>query len=256
MTGITDISTRLPTKPQKELFNQSFILDQTSLNKIGYQVIRNYGTNVEQFELDFDQASSGQLYFSQRVGAITHQYKVELSSSNLSEDPTPGGFHTDFWVQKFPPPYIAALCLKTDPRYPHYGRTQIAHVTQFIQRMEEAFGISENDLLTHKLNYQLAETIYQYPMLEKRDSQLVFRFHESLFDHQQKTPFDTPNMNFHAMLRAVLLDVSNDLSLNSGDLMIMSNEIILHRRNECTHAFDLKTNTWESREMATLRFYL
>ncbi|MGL5161600.1 MAG: hypothetical protein ACRC8E_04960, partial [Plesiomonas shigelloides] len=78
-------------------------IDTQAIRDCGYQVIRGFGINVDEFEQVFDRISRRQLYYSERIGSVCHQYSVEVSSDNFSQQMRTGGFHTDFMFQEQPP---------------------------------------------------------------------------------------------------------------------------------------------------------
>ncbi|MBX9753357.1 MAG: TauD/TfdA family dioxygenase [Pseudomonadaceae bacterium] len=242
---------------EKKTQNSVLQFDPCALAEKGFQVIRRYGTDIFQLERDLDRVSCGQLYYSNRVGVLCHQYSVLPESANFSEQMLCGGFHTDFMFQPHPPAYIALLCLQPDPKHPFYGRNQVVHVQPFLERMQQAFGVSEQDLRDHRLVYDLAERgRFEQPILDDLDGKLIFRFHERLLGKGQMQGGAETDMSMAAMLHAVMMDVTADICLDRGDLLILSNHHALHRRGECSIEFDGVAGKWRAREMATIRFNL
>lgn len=241
---------------ERKIQSSTLQLDQGALAEKGFQVIRRYGTDVFRFERDLDRVSGGQLYYSSRMGVLCHQYSVLPESNNFSEQMLCGGFHSDFMFQPHPPAYIALLCLQQDPRHPLYGRNQVVHIRSFLERMQQAFGLSEQDLKEYKLVYDLAERgRFEQPILEDLDGKTIFRFHELLLGKSQM-PWGSAGMSVAGMLHAVMMDVTADVCLERGDLLVLSNHHALHRRGECSIEFEGVTGKWRAREMATIRFNL
>lgn len=242
---------------EKTTPNKALQLDQCELAENGFQLIRQYGIDVSRLERDLDQISGGQLYYSSRVGALCHQYSVLPESANFSEQMLGGGFHTDFMFQPNPPAYIALLCLQPDPRHPLYGRNQVVHVRPFLERMQQIFGVSEQELKEYRLLYDLAERgRFEQPILSDLDGKPIFRFHERLLAKGQMKGISAPDMSVAAMLHAVMMEVMADICLDRGDLLILSNHNALHRRGECSIEFAGVAGKWHAREMATIRFNL
>ncbi|WP_421505005.1 TauD/TfdA family dioxygenase [Erwinia rhapontici] len=232
-------------------------LNKHELQENGYQIIRGYGTDVAHFEQDLNRESAGQLHFSGRIGTICHQYSVLPESENLSEQLQCGGFHTDFMFQPEPPAYIALLCLKPDPRHPFYGLNQIVHMKAFLERLHQTFGINDQMLKEASLVYSLpGHGRVEQPMLAELNGKYVFRFHEKLLDKEQPFLSDTSGISLSGRLHCIMMDVASDISLDRGDMLILSNHHALHRRGECSIRFDTGSNTWQSREMASIRFNL
>lgn len=232
-------------------------LNQRELSDNGFQVIRKYGLDVMQLERDLDQLSGGQLYYSDRMGSLCHQYSVLPETDNFSEQMACGGFHTDFMFQPNPPSHIALLCLKPDPRHPFYGRNQIVHMRPFLEKMQLIFGVAEQDLKNLMLIYDFAEHgRFEKPLISDFEDKTIFRFHEKLLSNGQQKVLFAPDMPLASMLNAVMMDVMVEVSLDSGDLLILSNHNALHRRGECSVEFSGIAGKWLAREMASIRFNL
>ena len=210
--------------------------------------------DVDRLERDLNAISGGKLFFSERLGGVTHQFRVLQHSHNLSEQASCGGYHTDFMFQPHPPEFIALLCIKPDPKHPFYGRNQIVHYDAFVQKIRSVYGISELDLLELKVKYVFPNRpAIEMPILQHYGERNIFRLHTSLIGAAltQKFLIDTP---LRDAIDAVCGDVAQDIVLDQGDLLIVSNHIALHRRSECTLAFDPDGSSFKSREMASIRF--
>lgn len=241
---------------EKKIRSSALQLDQVALSENGFQIIRQYGTDVSRLECDLDRLSGGQLYYSNRMGVLCHQYSVLPESPNFSEQMLCGGFHTDFMFQPNPPAYIALLCLQQDPRHPLYGRNQVVHMRSFVERVQQAFGLSEQDLKEYRLVYDLAERgRFEQPILDDLDGKTIFRFHELLLGKNQMQ-WGSAEMSVVSMLHAVMMDITADICLESGDLLLLSNHHVLHRRGECSIKFEGVTGEWHARKMASIRFNL
>ena len=251
---------RLPL-PSKTFFRPQSItkIDVQSIQNQGYQVIRDFGTNVIEFEQVFNRISNEQLYYSPRVGGICHQYSVEIDSNNFSEQMRTGGFHTDFMFQDKPPEYIGLLCLETDPKHPIYGRNQIVSMSALLERLSSGFGLSVDDILQRHLPYRFANgQCFSVPLLHRSNGQLQFKFHQHLItDDMYGDKFKEKVIEtYMTQLHAAMIDVAEDICLDAGDLLVLSNHHALHRRGECSVSFNADNKTWRSRKMASIRFNL
>ncbi|PST95677.1 taurine catabolism dioxygenase TauD [Photobacterium iliopiscarium] len=234
-------------------------IDTKVIRDYGYQVIRNFGTNVDELEQVFDLISNSQLYYSERIGSICHQYSVEVSSDNFSQQMRTGGFHTDFMFQEQPPEYIALLCLETDPKHPIYGRNQVVSMSALLERLSSGFCLSIEELLQRNIPYYFANgQHFPVPLLQKINGNLQFKFHQHLAsDSTHESIIRNKELSIYlAQLHAAMIDVSEDICLDIGDLLVISNHHALHRRSECSVKFDSVNKVWRSRKMATLRFNL
>ena len=242
---------------KKNLTHTALKLDLCVLAEKGFQVVREYGTDLIQFEQDLDQVSGGQLFYSNRIGSICHRYSVLPESDNLSEKLSCGGFHTDFMFQIDPPEYIALLCLKADPRHPIYGRNQIVSWENFREKIYTLFGLTEDDLKQRQLPYDLpGHGKFKQALLYEFHGNNIFRFHELFLDSDLIQDHQVKGVSWQAALHAVFMDVAHDICLNRGDLLIVSNHHALHRRSECSIAYNETSGQWDSREMASIRFNL
>lgn len=231
--------------------------DVVKLKKKGFIVIRNYGTSVEFLEADLNDLSGGKLFLSKHIGTICHEFSILPSSINLSEQMETGGFHTDFLFQETPPEYIALLCLEPDPKFPLYGINQVAHLDDFIKKMNLVFCVTIKDLLTNKLVYELPNYgRFEKPLITQIDNKTRFSFHEKLLSKEQAWRLQSSNLTIQKAINCVLMDISEDICLNKGDLLVVSNYEMLHRRGECSIKFDPISEYWHSRKMATIRFDL
>jgi|TARA_R110001583_G_scaffold151016_2_gene302974 hypothetical protein len=242
----------------REAFGHNQIsLDIPLINEHGYQVIRRYGTDIVRFEQDLSDLSKGKLFYSERIGSICHRYRVLPGSKNFSEQLNCGGYHTDFMFQPNPPAFIAMLCLEPDPKYPFYGRNQVVSLGKFIEKVQDLSGISEEDLRKQKLHYSLpGHGEYSQSLLDSLGGKIIFRFHELLIDQRFCESELLPKENFIKFLHSVFMDVSEDICLDRGDILIVSNHHALHRRSECSISYMGSTSQIKSREMASIRFNL
>uniref|UniRef100_E6XRE2 Taurine catabolism dioxygenase TauD/TfdA n=1 Tax=Shewanella putrefaciens (strain 200) TaxID=399804 RepID=E6XRE2_SHEP2 len=234
-------------------------IDTRAIRDCGYQVIRGFGINVDEFEQVFDRISRSQLYYSERIGSVCHQYSVEVSSDNFSQQMRTGGFHTDFMFQEQPPEYIALLCLQTDPKHPIYGRNQIVSMSALLERLNSAFGLSVEDLLQRQLPYHFAKgQQFSLPLLHKINGHFQFKFHQHLVTGgvNESAVRNKAVDTYLAQLHSAMIDVAEDVCLDAGDLLVVSNHHALHRRSECSVSFDTDNKVWRSREMASIRFNL
>ena len=252
--------TRLPLSSKPYSRSQALTqIDTQTIRDCGYQIIRKFGTDLDEFEQVFNHISRSQLYYSERIGDICHQYSVEVSSDNFSQQMRTGGFHTDFMFQDQPPEYIALLCLQTDPKHPIYGRNQIVSMSALLERLNSGFGLSVEELLQRHLPYHFANgQHFSVALLHKANGLLQFKFHQHLVtEGKSESVIRNKTIDTYlAQLHAAMIDVAEDVCLDAGDLLVLSNHHALHRRSECSVSFDAENKVWCSRKMASIRFNL
>lgn len=228
-------------------------VDFSQIDQDGYLVLRGFGSDAVRLETELCRVSGGKLFFSARLGGFLHEFRVLPHSDNLSEQASCGGYHTDFMFQPRPPEFVALLCLRPDPKHPMYGRNQVVHRDAFLERMDSVYGITEAVLLKQRVNYSFpGQKPISLPILQRLDDQLILTLHTSLMPGGKLAAFD--NLPLKAMIEAVCSEIAQDIVLDQGDLLIVSNHAALHRRSECTLAFNGAEHSFSSREMATIRF--
>lgn len=232
---------------------RSLDVDFSQIGRNGYQVVRGFGPDAVRLETELCRVSGGKLFFSARLGGYLHEFRVLPYSDNLSEQASCGGYHTDFMFQPRPPAFVALLCLHPDPKHPFYGRNQVVHRDAFLERMDSVYGITEAELLKLRIDYSFpGRTPISLPILQRLDDQLILTLHTSLMPSGKLAAFD--NLPLKAVIDAVCGEIAQDVVLDQGDLLIVSNHAALHRRSECTLAFNAAERSFISREMATVRF--
>lgn len=228
-------------------------VDLSQVEREGYQVIRGFGPDGVKLEAELSRVFGGKLFFSTRLGSFLHEFRVLPHSDNLSEQASCGGYHTDFMFQPRPPEFVALLCLRPDPKHPFYGRNQVVHRDAFLERMDSIYGITEGDLLRQDINYSFpGRPPISLPILRRLDNRLILSLHTSLMPEGRLPAFG--NLPLKSIVEAVCGEVAQDVILDRGDLLVVSNHTALHRRSECTLAFNAADGSFTSREMATVRF--
>jgi hypothetical protein len=228
-------------------------IDFAQIDRDGYQFVRGFGLDTKRLEAELCRVSGGKLFFSARLGSFVHEFRVLPYSDNLSEQPVCGGYHTDFMFQSRPPEFVALLCLRPDPKHPFYGRNQVVHRDAFLERMNSIYGVTEADLLERKIDYSFpGRAPISLPVLQRLDDRLILTLHTSLMSTGNLPAFG--NRPLKMIIDAVCNEVAHDVILGRGDLLIVSNHAALHRRSECTLAFNAADRSFASREMATVRF--
>lgn len=242
-------------KRSKQTYSSALKIDLDALQRQGFQVVRQYGVDEYKLERELSLLSGGKLFFSKRMGGICHRFKVLPSSQNFSEQMRCGGYHTDFMFQPSPPAFIALLCLIPDPKHPFYGRNQIVHIDDFINKMKAVYGVDREALAEMDIAFELPnKTIVKQPILAHLNGKMIVKFHELMMSDRQ--PNETLSISLKDAFHAVFSDVAYDICLDQGDLLIISNHHAFHRRSECSITFNSEVGDFMSREMATIRFDL
>jgi len=248
-TYVRKVSTLTPTPKVARALDVDF----SQIEREGYQVVRGFGPDGARLEAELSRVSGGNLFFSARLGGFLHEFRVLPHSDNLSEQASCGGYHTDFMFQPRPPEFVALLCLRPDPKHPIYGRNQVVHRDAFLERMGSIYGITEEDLLKQEIDYSFpGRPPISLPILRRLDDRLILSLHTSLMPEGRLPAFG--NLPLKAVIEAVCGELAQDVVLDRGDLLLVSNHVALHRRSECTLDFNAVNRSFTSREMATVRF--
>lgn len=228
-------------------------VDVAKIRREGFQIIRGFGADAARLELELNRVSKRKLFHSACVGGVVHQFRVLPYSENLSEQRSGGGYHTDFMFQPRPPEFVALLCIRPDPRHPFYGRNQVVHRDAFLERIRGVFGITEAELLNLPVKYNFTgRAPIVLPLLHRLDGERIFKLHTSLMQAEPVSSFS--DLPLKAAIEALCGDIAQEIVLDSGDLLIVSNHCALRRRSECTVAFEHDGRSFQSRELATIRF--
>lgn len=230
------------------------------LYKNHFLIIKNFGTDVEQFKF-LNNSISEEIYSSKRMGCSLHSFRTKLYSDNLSEYATSGGFHTDFAFQENPPKYISLQCIAPDPKHPFLGRNYIVSVRSIIDSLVQQFYQTEKNLLKISLPYSFGkQVIWVNPFYRDKNGIMAMKIHLSLVDESllQSEHHYINNIPITTVLSQIALNYSYDFALDKGDVLIMSNRYILHKRGECSIEIKSSINDggsfYSSREMNSMRF--
>lgn len=230
------------------------------LKQYNYLLIKNFGTDTEQFK-QLNHSISEQLYFSERIGSYLHSFKTELYSENLSECAKSGEFHTDFSFQENCPNYISLQCITPDPKYPFLGRNYVASVNTIVEVLVQQFHQNIETLLNLLLPYSFGDkVIWVNPFYQDNNEKIIMKIHLSLVDVSLlRAEHYINDIPITLIIAHIALDCSDDFVLNQGDVLILSNKYLLHKRGECSIGLQSSANEenqlYKSRQMNSMRFY-
>lgn len=229
------------------------------LRKDNFLIIKKFGTDIEAFR-NLNTSISKEIYLSKRMGCSLHSFKTEIYSEDLSECAKSGDFHTDFAFQKDTPKYISLQCVSPDPKYPFLGRNYIVSVKSIVDSLVQQFHQREQDLLKLSLPYSFAEkVIWLKPFYKDKHGAMAMKIHLALVDESLlKAVHYINNIPITTILRQIALSYSHDFVLDKGDVLIISNKYVLHKRGECSinikHNLNSKHVFYSGRTMNSMRF--
>lgn len=225
---------------------------KNKLQSDNFFIIKKFGTNTKDFIL-LNFLLSEKLYFSKRMNIYLHNFKTKIKTLELSEELASGGFHTDFSFQDIVPDFISLQCLEADPKYPYLGRNYIVNAIDIFNMLLNKFNLTEKYLLEISLPYTFSKkTIWLKPFYII-NNRIEMKIHIKYVDTSQlKKEHYIGNVSLVELINQISLSLSVDIVLNKGDILILSNRFLLHKRGECS--IDLINN--KSRELNSMRFFI
>lgn len=232
---------------------------EKALYEYNFVIIKNFGTDIDEFR-QFNNSISKEIYLSNRMGCSLHSFRTKIYSENLSECAKSGGFHTDFAFQEEAPKYISLQCITPDPKYPFLGRNYVVNVRSIIDSLVQQFHQEEQNLLKISLPYSFGDkVIWVNPFYKDKNGIIAMKIHLSLVDESLLQPEHyINNIPITTILSQIALNYSHDFVLDKGDVLIMSNKYVLHKRGECSikikSSLNDKNGFYSSRKMNSMRF--
>lgn len=220
-------------------------IDKNILENSGFQIIRDFGDSADKLK-NFILGQGYDLCYIQRLNGWLHTFETKFLAQELSEEVMSGGFHTDLMFQEYPPRYIALQCIQPDPKYPYYGRNQIAKVSDLIEELLK-FGFCKEELINLKIEYQLNDKTYEQSLFF--DNLKSIKYHQKFAQENNKCP-----LQIVKLLNDLSLSVCEDFVLDTGDLLIIDNHRTLHRRSECSVKYNYDQKVFQGRKMNSTRF--
>lgn len=232
---------------------EKYIRDlKDKLQSDNFFIIKNFGTSTSNFVI-LNFLLSKKLYFSKRMSVYLHNFKTKIKTLELSEELASGGFHTDFSFQDVVPDFISLQCLEADPKYPYLGRNYIVNTIDIFNMLLKKSNLTKKNLLQLSLPYTFGDkTIWLKPfyMINNR---IEMKIHIKYVDTSKlgKEHY-IENISLVELINQISLNLATDIVLNKGDILILSNRFLLHKRGECS--LDLINN--KSRELNSMRFFI
>ena len=225
---------------------------KNKLQSDNFFIIKNFGTSTNDFIL-LNFILSKKLYFSKRMNIYLHNFKTKIKTLELSEELESGGFHTDFSFQDIVPDFISLQCLETDPKYPYLGRNYIVNAIDIFNVLLKKFNLTKKYLLEISLPYTFGnKTIWLKPFY-MINNKIEMKIHIKYVDTSKlKKEHYIENISLVELINQISLNLATDIVLDKGDILILSNKFLLHKRGECS--IDLIDN--KSRELNSMRFFI
>ena len=225
---------------------------KNKLQSDNFFIIKNFGTSTNDFIL-LNLILSKKLYFSKRMNIYLHNFKTKIKTLELSEELESGGFHTDFSFQDIVPDFISLQCLETDPKYPYLGRNYIVNAIDIFNVLLKKFNLTKKYLLEISLPYTFGnKTIWLKPFY-MINNKIEMKIHIKYVDTSKlKKEHYIENISLVELINQISLNLATDIVLDKGDILILSNKFLLHKRGECS--IDLIDN--KSRELNSMRFFI
>ncbi|MCP4183703.1 MAG: TauD/TfdA family dioxygenase [Hyphomicrobiales bacterium] len=214
-------------------------------------VLRNFGCNPEDlFNLG---RAMGSKFHTPIGGSVISTLETIPFKPSVAESTCAIPFHTDFASDSSPPDVLALVCLATDPRYPEFGRNQVAPVTKILDVLEKFVPDARDRLSSLTIPVGSSGVEQVGPILNKDNIQRMIWpapiINKDLLESKH-------HFNNHALvdlIEEIGKSVCTDIALGIGDLLVVDNRTALHRRGECT--VSLTENGWVGRKIMTARWF-
>lgn len=185
-----------------------------------------------------------------RGGKVVKHFRMSPWTKALSHTLTSGFFHTDLNTADIPPAATVMQCLDPDPGAPEYGQLRVARLADLVSRLRKSDLDTASFLLGDTVTMVNENSPTGWVGTMVRDG--LIRFHpESLVAAWQLTGKKSPKLDDHlATIHKAALDVSVPISLEPGEMLLVSNRRALHQRGACTVRFEDFPSKFESRRVS------
>lgn len=190
-----------------------------------------------------------------RGGKVVKHFRMSPWTKALSHTLASGFFHTDLNTAEIPPAATVMQCLDPDPGAPEYGQLRVARLADLVSRLRKSDLDTVRFLLgdTVTMVNETSPTGWVGTMV--RDG--LIRFHpESLVAARRLPGKKLTALDDHlATIHKAALDVSVPISLEPGEMLLVSNLRALHQRGTCTVRFEEFPSKFESRRVSVFHAY-
>jgi len=242
---LTEIVSIKPT-----VFN--IIKEELKIKK-DYLIIRKFGKNLSALVSLVYFLSMGKIFYLPRLNNAFIAIFEMKNSNELSHTLKDGFFHTDYSTHPNTPDYLTLNIINRDPMYPFYSRNSIVLLDDILDFLK----LYNKNLLEYltltdipvKVNNKI---VYQ-KIIDLENN--VIRFHEKLIKDALVITNRQNEIFYIDEFVTICTFLMKDFVLDEGDLAIISNKTVLHKRGPATIKFDNKEKKFIGRKVYSIRFY-
>lgn len=185
-----------------------------------------------------------------RGDKLVKHFRMSPWTRALSHTLASGFFHTDLNTADIPPAATVMQCLDPDPGAPEYGQLRVARLADLVSQLWRSDSDTARFLLgdTVTMVNETSPTGWVGTMV--RDGHI--RFHpESLVAAREHLGKKHSELDDHlSTIHKAALNVSVPISLEPGEMLLVSNWRALHQRGACSVRFEEFPSKFESRRVS------
>jgi hypothetical protein len=232
----------------------SFFEIQNLIDKHDYVIVRKFGISLPSLVSLTYFLSKGKLL---RIPSLDNNSFVAIfkmqETNELSHTLADGFFHTDYSTHINTPDFVSLQVVRRDPKYPFYSRNSIVLLEEIIYFLERNNKDLLHFLSTKELPFDNGKKVVFQKIIDINLG--VIKFHEKLISDyllKENKYDDLKKINEFSVLCGFL---SKDFVLDNGDLVILSNKSMLHKRGAATLEFDYENKRFQGRIVNSIRYY-
>lgn len=195
----------------------------------------------------------GSMFRTYRGGQIIKYFKMSPWTNELSHTTREGEFHTDLNTEACPPAITAMQCLDPDPGAPTYGISRVARLIDLLTFLERSKDNETLDFLTKESVTMLNDHSSSSWSGCVVDGQVI-RYHPETLRAAARRQGHAEGILEEqiASVAKAAFAVSQPLTMDRGDVLLLSNHRTLHYRGKCSVLFKSYPTEFVSRSVFIL----
>jgi len=229
------------------------LIEEELKTKKDYLILRKFGKNLSTLVSLVYFLSRGKIFHIPRLNNAFIAIFEMKNSNELSHTLKDGFFHTDYSTHPYTPDYLTLNIVRRDPMYPFYSRNSIVLLNDIIDFLK----LYNRDLLKYLTStdvpIKVNDKIVYQKIINLEDN--VIRFHEKLIKDALIITNRENEVYYIDEFVTICTSLMKDFVLDEGDLAIISNKTVLHKRGPATVKFDNIEKKFIGRKVYSIRFY-
>jgi hypothetical protein len=188
-----------------------------------------------------------------RGGHVVKHFKMSPWTEDLSHTTRDGHFHTDLNTAKSPPDVTAMQCVRCDPGGNGYGALRVAGIRDLVLELRAAGDAGAVEFLEQR-DVEMVDYTGAGSWIGKIVSGDTVRYHPSTIVAAKRRRGEEWESLKPVLdrIHAAAMNVSSNIDLSPGDVLIVSNTRALHYRGPCTVRFRRFPRDFDAREVYVL----